>query len=90
MLPAAWRLRLGGDVIGYMRVLINLIFATMTGFATTYLFTLLAWTAAGEELFHLSHPAAGNRVQESSDDGGMTTSSADMAHVPGDTQAGLR
>jgi hypothetical protein len=83
MLPAAWRLRLGGDVIGYMRVLINLVFATMMGFATTYLFTLLARIAVDEELFHLLHPAAEDRVKESSGDGGV-------AHVPGDTQAGLR
>jgi hypothetical protein len=89
VLPTAWRLRLGGDVIGYIRVLINLVFATMTGFATTYLFTLLALTAVDEEMFHLLHPAAGDRVQESSDDGGMATSSVDVAHVPGDTQAGL-
>jgi hypothetical protein len=90
MLPDAWRLRLGGDVIGYMRVLINLVFATMTGFATTYMFTLLARIAVDEETFHLSHPAAGNRVQESSDDGGMATSSVDAAHVPGGTQARFR
>jgi hypothetical protein len=82
MLPDTWRLRLGGDVIGYIRVLINLVFATMTGFAMTYLFTLLARIAVDEELSYLSHPAAEDRVQESSDDGGM-------AQVPGDTQAGL-